>query len=64
MPIGEAVAAPAEIGLLKVIERVRDRFRRRRQLELLVELDDRLLADIGVTREQAERAVRQLDWCQ
>lgn len=57
-----AVAAPAKLGFLKAIERVRDRLRRRRQLQSLVELDDRLLADIGVTREQAMSAARRADW--
>lgn len=57
-PLGEAVAAPAKLGLPKAIERVRDKLRRRRQLQSLVELDDRLLADVGLTREQAMRAAR------
>lgn len=33
-----------------------------RQRKLLIELDDRLLADIGVTREQAEREARKPFW--
>lgn len=41
---------------LKAIERIRGRIRRRRELRDLVALNDRLLADIGITREQAEAA--------
>lgn len=52
----EAMAKPARRGWLMAIERLSDKLRRRRQLQALVELDDRLLADIGSTREQAVRA--------
>lgn len=61
-PLGEAVAASGKFGLLKAIEHIRDRLRRRRQLQCLAELDDRLLADVGVTREQAMSAARRADW--
>lgn len=41
---------------LKAIDRIRSRNRQRRELRDLVALNDRLLADIGITREQAETA--------
>ena len=46
---------------LKAIERIRSGNRRRRELRDLVALSDRLLADIGVTRAQAE-AARKAYW--
>jgi uncharacterized protein YjiS (DUF1127 family) len=46
---------------LKAIDRIRGRIRRRRELTGLVALDDRLLADIGITREQAD-AARKAFW--
>jgi len=46
---------------LKVIDRIRSRNRQRRELRDLVALNDRLLADIGITREQAE-AARKACW--
>ena len=46
---------------LKAIERIRGRMRRRRELKDLVALNDRLLADIGITREQAD-AARKAYW--
>ncbi len=46
---------------LKAIERIRSRIRRRRELTDLVTLNDRLLADIGITREQAD-AARKAYW--
>ena len=44
------------------IEAVGAMFRRRRQRRILLELEDHLLADIGVTREQAEREARKPLW--
>ena len=41
---------------LKAIGGIRGRLRRRRELGDLVALNDRLLADIGITRAQAEAA--------
>jgi uncharacterized protein YjiS (DUF1127 family) len=35
---------------------------RRRQRQALLELDDRLLRDIGLTREQAEREAHKPVW--
>jgi uncharacterized protein YjiS (DUF1127 family) len=46
---------------LKVNERIRSRMQKRRELRDLVALNDRLLADIGITREQAE-AARKANW--
>jgi uncharacterized protein YjiS (DUF1127 family) len=46
---------------LKAVERIRGRIRRRRELRDLVALNDRLLADIGITREQAD-AARKAYW--
>jgi uncharacterized protein YjiS (DUF1127 family) len=46
---------------LKEVERIRGRIRRRRELRDLDALNDRLLADIGITREQAE-AARNAHW--
>jgi uncharacterized protein YjiS (DUF1127 family) len=46
---------------LKAIDRIRSRIRQRRELRDLVALNDRLLADIGITREQAE-AARKAYW--
>jgi uncharacterized protein YjiS (DUF1127 family) len=43
---------------LKAVERIRGRIRRRRELRDLVVLNDRLLADIGITREQADAATK------
>jgi uncharacterized protein YjiS (DUF1127 family) len=37
-------------------------FRRRRQRQAMLELDDHLLADIGLTREQAELEARKAFW--
>ena len=62
-PIGaEAVAAPTKPGWLKAIERVRDKLHRHRQLQSLVELDNRLLADVGITRKQALNAAKNGCW--
>jgi uncharacterized protein YjiS (DUF1127 family) len=43
---------------LKAIDRIRSRNGQRRELRDLVALNDRLLADIGITREQADAARR------
>jgi uncharacterized protein YjiS (DUF1127 family) len=37
-------------------------WQRRRERQALLELDDRLLADVGVSREQAERQARKWFW--
>ncbi len=36
--------------------------RRRRQMQALLDLDDRLLRDIGISREEAVREAAQLYW--
>ena len=57
---------PAPISLLKMLHWLgtacrlgRERYRQRRQL---MEMDDRQLKDIGVTREQAEQEARKPIW--
>jgi uncharacterized protein YjiS (DUF1127 family) len=56
---------PRAIGILgwrlKDVDRIRGRIRRRRELTDLIALNDRLLADIGITREQAD-AARKAYW--
>jgi uncharacterized protein YjiS (DUF1127 family) len=44
------------------IEIVRGWIARRRQLRALAALDDRLLADIGVSRQAAEREIARTFW--
>jgi len=58
--------APTPISLLKIFRRLgtvyrlsRERYRQRRQL---MEMDDRQLKDIGITREQAEQEARKPIW--
>jgi uncharacterized protein YjiS (DUF1127 family) len=46
---------------LKEVERIRGQLRRRPGLRDLVALNDRLLADIGITRKQAD-AARKAYW--
>jgi uncharacterized protein YjiS (DUF1127 family) len=62
---GTAADGPTNVPLfrrwLKAIERIRGGIRRRRQLMGLVALNDRLLADIGITREQVD-AARKAYW--
>jgi len=57
---------PTPISLLKIFRRLgtvyrlsRERYRQRRQL---MEMDDRQLKDIGITREQAEQEARKPIW--
>jgi uncharacterized protein YjiS (DUF1127 family) len=58
--------APTPISLLKILHCLgtayslgRERHRQRRQL---MEIDDRELKDIGITREQAEQEARKPIW--
>jgi uncharacterized protein YjiS (DUF1127 family) len=44
------------------IEAISGMFNRRRQRQALLELDDHLLDDIGLTREQAEQEARKPLW--
>jgi uncharacterized protein YjiS (DUF1127 family) len=48
--------------LVQWIEAVSGMFRRRRQRQALLALEGHLLADIGVTREQAEQEARKPFW--
>ncbi len=48
--------------LVRWIEAVSGIFCRRRQRQALLELEDHLLADIGLTREQAEQEARKPFW--
>jgi len=48
--------------LVQWIEAVSGMFRRRRQRQALLGLEDHLLADIGLTREQAEQEARKPFW--
>jgi uncharacterized protein YjiS (DUF1127 family) len=55
----------AKVG--RVLKRAQRReisiaFEKARQRRILLELDERLLRDIGVTREQAEREARKPIW--
>lgn len=58
----EATHAPARLAWLRAIGHFREKLRRSRQLQDLVELDDRLLADIGITRERALSAAKKAYW--
>jgi uncharacterized protein YjiS (DUF1127 family) len=44
------------------VEAVRGMYRRRRQRQALLELDDDLLNDVGLTRDQAEQEARKTFW--
>ncbi len=48
--------------LYRLRRRVAARHDRRRQMRALLALDDRLLADIGISREQALREARKWFW--
>lgn len=54
----EPAAPPVSLTWLKALGRIRLKLRRRRQMQDLIELDDHLLADIGITREQALSAAK------
>lgn len=54
----EPAAPPVSLTWLKALERIRLKLRRRRQMQDLIELNDHLLADIGITREQALSAAK------
>jgi uncharacterized protein YjiS (DUF1127 family) len=58
------VAAPAQpaAAAAQAIGAVRRWYRRRCDLRHLMGLDDRLLRDVGLTRDQVARAVREPDW--
>jgi uncharacterized protein YjiS (DUF1127 family) len=54
-----AVGVPSPFGWLQVLGQMHDRWRQR---QALLDLDDRLLEDIGITRDEAERAARKPFW--
>jgi uncharacterized protein YjiS (DUF1127 family) len=54
-----AVRVPSPFGWVQVLARMHDRWQQR---QALLDLDDRLLDDIGITREQAERQARKPFW--
>ena len=53
------VRVPSPFGWLSTVQRMHDRWRQR---QALLDLDDKLLRDIGITREQAEREARKPFW--
>jgi uncharacterized protein YjiS (DUF1127 family) len=53
------VHVPSPFGWFPLVQRMSDRWRQR---QTLLNLDDRLLRDIGITREQAEREARKPFW--
>ena len=54
-----AVPVPSPFGWVQVLKRMHDRWLQR---QALLELEDRLLDDIGITLEQAEREARKPFW--
>ena len=54
-----AVRVPSPFGWVQVLNRMHDRWQQR---QALLDLDDRLLRDIGITREEAEREARKSCW--
>jgi uncharacterized protein YjiS (DUF1127 family) len=46
----------------RVASRLLRFYDRQQQRRALMELDDRMLADIGITRQQAQAAARELFW--
>jgi uncharacterized protein YjiS (DUF1127 family) len=53
------VRLPSLFGWAQVLRRMHDRWQQR---QALLDLDDRLLLDIGITREQAEREASKPFW--
>ena len=54
-----AVRVPSPLGWVQVLKRMNNRWQQR---QALLDLEDRLLDDIGITREQAEREARRPFW--
>lgn len=55
--LGSAVTRREKVRLWQLVGFVRERIRRRRELQHLIELEDRLLVDVGITRQQARAAL-------
>ena len=53
---------PARLSLSRLFRRIGQRHALRRERRRLAALDDHLLRDIGLDREQAEREARRSDW--
>lgn len=49
-------------AFLNGIELIKRHFRRRRQLRTLAQLDDRLLDDVGLSREQVDEEIGRPIW--
>lgn len=54
-----AVRVPSPFGWVQVLKRMHDRWQQR---QALLDLKNRLLEDIGITREEAEREARKPFW--
>ncbi len=54
-----AVRVPSPFAWVQFLERMHDRWQQR---QALLDLEDRLLDDIGITREEAEREARKPFW--
>jgi uncharacterized protein YjiS (DUF1127 family) len=59
MNVARSANVPSLFGWAHMLERMHDRWRQR---QALLALDDRLLRDVGITREQAEREARKPFW--
>jgi len=59
----QCVSSSSASGWLRTLESWIDRSRQRRQLGELAELNDYLLKDIGVSREEAMREAEKPFWC-
>jgi len=53
------VRVPSPFGWVQVLKRMHDRWQQR---QALLDLEDRLLDDIGITREEAERQASKQFW--
>lgn len=53
------IGIPSPFGWMRVLKQMHDRWRQR---QALLDLDDRLLDDIGITREQAARHAGKSFW--
>ncbi len=53
------IRVPSPFGWVRILKRMHDRWQQR---QALLDLDDWLLWDIGITREEAEREARKPFW--